>query len=147
MSYATNADVAQRMGQSLLVQLTDDAGTGAADEAIISEARGSAEAEIDSYLARRYAAPVEVEDEPQVAVLLRSVTLDLVEYRLHARRPPVPEEVVRKRASAVEWLAAVADGRVLLPAVAELPANTSNGPSAAVSGASRVWSREEAEEL
>lgn len=147
MSYATNADIEQQMGSAAVVQLTDDAGTGAAVAARVTEARVSAEAQVDSYLARRYAVPVEVSAEPQVAAILRCVTVDLAEYRLHARRPPVPVDVAARRAAALEWLQRVAEGRLALPSLGELPAGASEGPAAMISGSPRVWGREEAGDL
>jgi phage gp36-like protein len=52
MAYITSADVEQRMGHLAYVQLTDDAGTGSANEAIVAEARSGAEGEVNSYLGR-----------------------------------------------------------------------------------------------
>jgi len=59
---------------------------------------------VDSYLAARYGVPVDTAAEPETAALLRTIVLDLVEYRLHARRPPVPAAVIEKRDAAVGWL-------------------------------------------
>lgn len=147
MSYATNADVQQRMGSTVYVQLTDDAGSGTADEAKVTEARLAAEREVDSYLGRRYAVPVDVTARAELQPLLRSVVLDLVEYRLHSRRPPIPADIVSKRVAAIEWLQQVSAGRAVLPAVKQLAGATAQGVMAEVSGTARVWTREEAEGL
>ena len=147
MSYATHSDVQQRMGSVAYVQLTDDAGTGAADEAKVTEARSAAESEVNSYLGRRYAVPINVAAHAELQSLLRSVTLDLVEYRLHSRRPPVPADVAVKRTAGIDWLQQVAVGKAVLPSLTELAGRASEGVVAEVSGSSRVWSREEAEGL
>lgn len=147
MAYASNADIEERLGSAVYVQLTDDAGTGAADEDKVTEARLAAEGEVDSYLGRRYAVPVDASAEATLAALLKSIVLDLAEYRLHGRRPPVPEAVREKRQSAVNWLGQVAVGKLALPSVAELPANTSQGFYAASTSAERVMSRDELEDL
>lgn len=147
MPYASNADVEQRLGTLLYVQLTDDAGTGVADEAKVTAALAAAQAEMNSYLARRYLTPIDAAGEPDVEAILRSIALDITEYRLHARRPPVPADVASRQAAAIAWLQRVAEGKALLPAAGELPANTSSGPSCAVSGAERVWRRDEIADL
>lgn len=147
MSYTTNADIEARLGSRAYIQLTDDAATGTADEAKVTRARLAAEGEVDSYLGRRHAVPVDVSGNERLAGILRSVTLDLVEYRLHARRPPVPEDVRRKRETAVHWLKRVADGDVVLPVEQELPGNPTTGPAATVIGAPRIMSRDELERL
>jgi len=147
MAYATNADIEQRMGSLLYVQLTDDAGVGAADESKVTAARLAAEAEVNSYLGRRYSVPVDTTNESEVQAVLCSITLDLVEYRLHARRPPVPAEVATRRAAAVDWLRRVADGRAVLPSAAELPLSSSGGLTAAAVGPRRSWTRDEADHL
>jgi len=82
-----------------------------------------------------------------LAALLRSVTLDIAEYRLHACRLLVPDAVMRKREAAVAWLRRVATGEVVLPAVRELARNAAEGIGAAVIGPERIMSREELEGL
>ena len=120
-----------------------------ADRALrsMSEALGGAEGEVNSYLGRRVAVPVETGGEPQLSAVLKSITLDLAEYRLHGRRPPVPEDVRYKYASAVQWLQRVASGEAVLPAAAELDGHPALGISGEVTGSPRVMSREELENL
>jgi phage gp36-like protein len=77
MDYITNNDIEERLGTTVLVQLTDDEGTGAADADKIDEARIGAQGLADSYLARRYAVPVDATGDAELAGLLRSITLDL----------------------------------------------------------------------
>jgi phage gp36-like protein len=135
------------MGSAAYVQLTDDAGTGTADEAVVTQARLAAEAEINSYLAVRYQVPVDVSDQAGVAALLCSIAVDLVEFRLHSRRPPVPADVVARHAAALDWLRRVAQGNATLPATVELPSNPCSGPTVSVIGSPRIWSRDEAADL
>ena len=143
MPYVTNSDIETRMGTARYVQLTDDAGTGSANLAIVAEVRDGAEREVDSYLARRYAVPIDLTTAPELAALLKTVVLDLVEHRLHTRRPPVPVDVAAKRASAVEWLARVASGEAELPSALPLVANPAKGIRATAIGDARVLSRKE----
>jgi phage gp36-like protein len=143
MSYVTNSDIETRLGSERYVQLTDDAGSGAADLAVVAEARDGAEREADSYLARRYAVPIDLSANAEPAALLTTVVLDLIEYRLHTRRPPVPADVVAKRTATIKWLEQIAAGTVELPSVTPLNANPAKGWGAATTGDARVLSRKE----
>lgn len=143
MSYITNNDIEQRIGSAAYVQLTDDAGSGSADADKVDEARLGAEGEVDSYLARRYAVPVDLVTHAVLAGLLRSVTLDLAAYRLYSRRPPIPADVVDRRAAAVGWLRAVAEGRVELPSATAVAPNPATGVAGKATGATRILNRDD----
>ncbi len=147
MSYASHNDLETRLGTTVYVQLTDDAGTGVADVGKANTVLREAEGEVNSFLGRRYAVPVLVDGQEGLAAVLRGVTLDIAEYRLHARRLSVPDAVVRKREAAVVWLQRVAGGEVVLPCDRELARNAAKGIGCAVVGTERVMSREELEGL
>ena len=147
MGYASLADLEMRLGGAAYVQLTDAAGTGQADAEVAAEALGGAEGEVDSYLARRYAVPVAVAGEPAAAAVLKSVTLDLAEHRLHARRPTMPNDAIRRREAAVRWLERVAAGQAVLPTAREPAGNAALGIAAEAVGAERVMSRKGMENL
>ena len=136
MYYVTLSDIETRLGPAVLVQLTDDARVGEVNLAVVTETVDGAEGEVHSHLALRYPVPLDGIAHPDAVALLRSIVLDLVEYRLHARRPPVPAEAVAKRAAAIAWLRGVTEGRVALPVAAD-------GFRAAITGSARVLSREE----
>jgi phage gp36-like protein len=129
------------------VQLTDDAGTGSADTDKVDEARLGAEGEVNSYLAQRYAVPIDLTEHSELVGLLASVTLDLIEFRLHCRRPPVPRDITGKRDAALGWLRQVADGAVTLPTTAEVAGNEARGLTARALGRPRVFTDEELESL
>jgi len=143
VSYITNTDIEKRLGSAAYVQLTDDDGDGVADAGVVEEARLGAEGEVDSYLAVRYAVPVDVFAHAELAGLLAATALDLVEYRLRCRRPPAPADIIRKRCEAIDWLERVAAGRIDLPAVSPIDVNVTRGPVASTTGAQRVLSRDE----
>ncbi len=147
MDYVTLTDVEARLGTTLYVQLTDDAGNGSADEDKVTEAAEGAEGEVNSYLGRRHRVPIDVGAHAELAAVLRSVTLDLTEYRLHARRPPVPDEARRKWEAAVAWLLRISRGEAVLPAGSEVAGNPAGGISGEAAGSPRVMSREELEDL
>ena len=142
MAYVTNADIQTRLGNATYVQLSDDNGDGAADTAVVDEARIAAEGDVDSYLAVRHAVPVDVTVHPELAGLLKSAALDLAEYRLRLRRPPLPEDARRRRDQTIDWLRHIADGTVVLPS---LTAPAGKGTMAQTSGAARLLSRTELE--
>ncbi len=147
MSYLTNSEVQTRLGAAPYVQLTDDAGTGSADEAVVDEAREGAEGEVNSHLAQRYAVPIDLTVHSEVAGLLKSIALDLTEHRLYARRREVPKDVAAKRESALDWLRRVGRGEAALPSVAPIGPGEPFGARAVVTGGDRVLSPEELEEF
>lgn len=147
MAYITNADIETRLGSQTYVQLTDDDGDGVGDVGVIDEARLAAEGEANSYLARRYAVPVDVSRHAELAGILATITLDLVEFRLRGRRPPVSRSAERQHALAIRWLRAAAEGAIRLPALAEVAGSASGGPVAEARGPKRLLSREELSEL
>ncbi|MBI1825876.1 MAG: DUF1320 family protein [Planctomycetes bacterium] len=143
MAYITNTDISTRLGASTYLQLTDDDNDGVADSAVANEARIGAEGEVNTYLARRYQTPIDVIANSELAGLLASVTLDVVEYRLRLRRPPVPTDTQQRFARTVVWLEAMASGAIALPSLTVLPGSTSVGILAATSGENRLLTRNE----
>lgn len=147
MAYVTADDVQERLGDALYVQLTDDEGTGAADLDRVNEAIGGAEGEVNSYFGQRYAVPVSLSGQDILADVLRSFVLDLVEHRLHARRPPIPDDVVSKRSEALVWLKRVAEGEVVLPAATPLPNSDAAAMPGRAAGSPRELTRDELSRL
>jgi phage gp36-like protein len=147
MAYITNADIEQRMGHLVYVQLTDDAGSGSANEAVVTEARLGAEGEMDSFLGRRCAVPVDLTKYPELAGVLKSAALDLAEYRLHARRSAAPAEAKAKHDAALRWLQRIAAGEALLPTIGEPALNPAAEFAGRAVGAERVLTRSEMKEL
>ena len=143
MAYITNADIQERLGNATYVQLTDDDGDGSADVGVVNEARLAAEGEVNSHLARRYLVPINLITHADLANLLASITLDLAEHRLRARRPPVSEDARLRQSQALDWLQRVADGRIDLPSTTPIASNTTRGTLGRVSGEERLLSRDE----
>lgn len=143
MSYITNSEIEERLGPAKYLGLTDDEATGTPDTGRVTEAREGAEGEVNSYLARHYRVPIDLTAYPELDAVLKSVVLDLAEYRLHARRPPVPFAVTQKHDYAVLWLRRVANAEIVLPADKAVAENDARGPIADVLGAPRVFTRDE----
>jgi phage gp36-like protein len=141
MTYATLDDIELRIGQARLIHLTDDACSGQVNVDVVNEARDGAVGEVHSYLAHRYAVPIDPIARPHAAAWLRTLVLDLVEYRLHGRRPPVPDDLIRRRAAVVQWLERLADGTVDLPSKEPVPVAPGKGRRAATAGDLRTLNR------
>lgn len=130
MTYATQADLQAAFGDDEIIQLTDRATppTGEIDAAVVTRVLEAADAEIDSYLASRYALPL-----GSTPNILRDCAADLARYRLHDRG--APEIVEANYKARIAWLRDVAAGRAslgaatetLTPASAGLPEMTSGG--------------------
>ena len=133
MAYVSNADIEERLGSATYVQLTDDDGNGSADIGVVDEARLGAEGEVNSYLAKRFQVPIDLGTHVELADLLASITLDLVEYRLRGRRPPVSDAAQRKRHESIEWLSKVAAGVIELPSSDSVAENAVRGALGTVS--------------
>lgn len=143
MAYIVNTDIQERLGSTTYVSLTDDDGDSVADVGVVDEVRLGAEGEVNSYLARRFAVPIDLTVHTDLVDLLKSITLDLVEYRLRLRRPPVPQDSLRKMADAIVWLTKIAEGKIDLPSAASVAANTNRGILASSTGEDRLLTREE----
>jgi phage gp36-like protein len=143
MAYISNADIEERLGSDAYVQLTDDDGDGVADVGVVDEARQGAEGEVDSCLAKRYKVPVDVESDGELAALLASIALDLVEFRLRSRRPPIPDEAKAQAKRAREWLQDVANGTAELASAERLESGYVPGPISQSSGEPRMLSHDE----
>jgi phage gp36-like protein len=117
MPYATQADLEARFGADELTQLTDRVGAGVPDAAIVARALADADAEIDGYLASRYALPLAT-----VPPVLVRIACDIARYRLWEDR--ASEEVRRRYEDARRMLESIARGQVSLglPAASSAPA-------------------------
>ena len=143
MAYISSADIQERLGSSAYVQLADDDGDGVADVGVVDEARLGAEGEVNSYLARRYQVPIDLTVHTDLVDLLTSITLDVAEYRLRLRRPPVSDDARRRYSQTIEWLERLARGVIELPAAATVAANPARGTIATTTGEDRLLTRDE----
>jgi len=117
MTYATQADLEARFGLDELTQLTDRTNAGVPDAVVVARALADADAEIDGYLASRYALPLAT-----VPPVLARIACDIARYRLWEDR--ASEEVRRRYEDARRLLESIARGQVSLglPAVSAAPA-------------------------
>jgi phage gp36-like protein len=112
MAYCTADDLLQMIPASELAALTTESGD-VADAEIVNGAISKADAEIDSYLGSRYAAPLS-----PVPAQMQALSVDLALYHLYSRRSIVPPVRKDKYEAAVAWLRQVAAGEAVVAGVA-----------------------------
>ena len=134
MGYATNEDLRQRLGEAKYKSIYRDDASNADDDLAESEA------EVNGYLAKRYAVPVTA---PDALILLRAWTLDLAEERAYGRAggSELPEKIKNRAAGVRQSLRDIAKGLMMLPAAAAENPHTAGG-SAFVTGNDPEFTRE-----
>lgn len=126
MSYCTQQDMIDRYGETELIQLTDEAGTGSIDADKLNRAISDADGEIDGYLASRFGSPV----SPIPKSLVR-VACDLTRYYLHDDH--ASDHITDRYKNAIEFLKGVAAGRISI-GVDELGDKPSSNNATVISG-------------
>lgn len=133
MTYATQADLIDRFGETELAQRTNRVDGLTIDAVVLARALADADAEIDSHLATRFALPLAT--TPSVLVRLGA---DIARYRLYD--DGVPETVRQRYEDAVKMLKLMAEGKVQLAGSTVLPVATGGGQAVAVKTPERVFS-------
>ncbi len=134
MTYATQSDLTDRFGAVELAQVTDRVNGTVIDTTVLGRALNDADAEIDSYLATRYALPLA--STPVVVLRLAS---DIARYRLYD--DAAPNQVRVRYDDAVSLLKRIASGDVQLAGSTLLaPAvGTGHGNAVATKTPTRVF--------
>lgn len=108
MIYITRQDLLEELGEDLLIQLTDNAGTGVVDEAKVTKAIQHAQGVCDAYLRGRYSLPV------PATPMVKTINIDIAIFHLY-KRIEFDEGVykVRKTANddAIKLLTAINQGK------------------------------------
>lgn len=134
--YCTAQQMIERFGETVLVQLTDRAGSGEIDQEVLDAAIADATAEIDMHLAGRYALPLSVVPLPVVRIAC------LLARDILAVNSDSSDEHWQKQAeSARKMLRDIGDGRVSLGVSQEGAAAGSAGGAEMASGG-LIWGRE-----
>ena len=108
MPYITLADLETRFGRTELVQLTDPVNVEAIDTEVVDRTLADVDAEIDGYVAARYALPL-----PSVPQLLVVIACNIARFRLMG--DSTTEEARKRYEDAVKLLKALSAGQVVLP--------------------------------
>jgi phage gp36-like protein len=115
MTYATQADMADRFGNDELAQRTDRVAGLVIDATVLGRALSDADAELNGYLATRYTLPL-----PSTPVVLVRMACDVARYRLFG--DGVPETVRTRYLDAVSLLKRLANGEVQLAGISPVAA-------------------------
>lgn len=109
MTYATQAELVERFGETMLVDLTDraDPPAGAIDAGVVSDALTDTDAMIDGYLLGRYQLPL-----ASTPTLLKDLAKAIAIYKLH--RDSVSEKIRADYADALKTLKQISDGDIRL---------------------------------
>jgi phage gp36-like protein len=150
VAYITTNELEARLGTTLYARLTDRVNGTTADAAVATALVDEAEAEVDSFLAARYATPVDLARSPGAAEVLAARTLDVAEYRAWIGSPfvsDVPRRIAMLYAEALRWLRDVARGQIDLPTTAPPASPVSRDDVARVTASPRRFTHDELEGL
>lgn len=123
-----------RLGLDEAIRLTDTIGTGRIEAARLTTALADAQAEVDGYLAVKYATPLST-----VPAMITAIVHDLAVARLW--RDELPESVMERQKSARQQLRDMAKGLIALPGAEALTAATGNDAPVLITTGDRLFSR------
>jgi phage gp36-like protein len=135
MAYCAKADILERISEEILIQLTDDYGSGAVEESVVTRAIVDADAEIDAYCGDRYSLPFN-----PVPAIIRKVSADIAIHNLYARREATPDDQARRYDNAIKFLGNLAKGLVSLGA--DAPAEAESKDTVSVSAQDRTFTKD-----
>jgi phage gp36-like protein len=135
VTYATQADLVSRFGETELAQLTDRASGAAIDAAVVTRALQAADNKINGYLAARYSLPLATVPE-----LLKDLAGDIARHQLYEDR--VTDIVQKRYDDAIEMLKDISTGKASLGLDSEGDEEPSTGgPEVASGGPGRTFSK------
>lgn len=138
-SYLTTTELKTRFENDAELEfLTDKAEGSTPDEAVLTDVVETAEGEINSGLAMRYATPVDVSIDTTLAALLKRMTLDLAEVYLHRRGEGASEIKTEQRDRVLEWVEQMATGKRRLVGAVTAASTASDNPRAGWTDTSRT---------
>lgn len=118
--YNTRTDIQGEVPEEVLVQLTDDNGTGVVEESVVTLALVKSAGEVDGYCASRYVVPFAAPP-----AFVKALDLDIAIYHLFSRRENVPENRKERYKNAVRALERIARGEISIGAPTATPAAVS----------------------
>ena len=122
MAYSNLADLKTRIHEDELIQLTDDAGIGVVDSALVDSLIQEADSLIDQFLNGVTALPLST-----VPPVIKGISVDFTLYLVHFRREQiVPEGVKEQRELGLELLRLFQEGKMK---IAEITPTISNSPT------------------
>jgi len=136
MAYCTQSDIQKRIPETVLIELTDDAGDGEVDTDNVGRAIADADEEIDTYVSMQYSLPFDA-----TPALIRKMSVDLSICNLYARRAhlDVPESQKERCGADLKLLERIAEGKLKLD-VPDPAKDSDGGVEATTSKSDRVFS-------
>lgn len=109
--YCSLENLLEHLSEDVIIQLTDDEGSGEINQGRVDAAIEKADDLIDSYLRSRYTLPLAI-----TPGLIRSLSIDLSIYNLYARRleSKMPESIEARYEKAVGDLQRLQKGDMVL---------------------------------
>jgi len=135
MAYSVLEDLLKMIPEEELAQITTESGDDP-DPAIVAEAISQADAEIDSYLGRRYQVPLS-----PVPPRVKALSVDLAIYHLYSRRSVAPPVRRQNYEAAVAFLKQVAAGQAVVEISGGEPPGV-NRDLGELTSATRVFKRD-----
>jgi len=137
--YCTQADMTERFGEQMVTQLTDRENLGVVDASVLDAAIADASAEIDMYLAGRYALPLS-----SIPLTLTRLACLLTRDVLATGSDVSDERWSKQADDARKLLREIAAGKVSLgvDALAQSPAG---GDTAQMESGGRIWGRDDSQ--
>jgi phage gp36-like protein len=135
MAYSVLEDLVKMIPEEELAQLTTESGDDP-DPAIVAEAISQADAEIDSYLGKRYQVPLS-----PVPPRVKALSVDLAIYHLYSRRSVAPPVRRQNYEAAVAFLKQVAAGQAVVEVSGGEPPGV-NRDLGELTSATRVFRRD-----
>lgn len=115
--YITISDLTNEMPTVVQGLLTDDTANSTVKvDAIIEQKIESAEQEVESYLAARYALPVSAPDGT-IPEIVKQAIYTITKYYLYGRRNQIDAGVSDQYANIVKWLNRVKSGELDVPLI------------------------------
>ncbi|MFA6290227.1 MAG: DUF1320 domain-containing protein [Victivallales bacterium] len=122
MSYCTIENIENLINETILIQLTDDAGVDAVDETLVNAAITAADATIDTYCQKYWPVPLS-----PVPAKITELSVDIAVYNLYSRCDLALPEIRKERhEAAIRFLEKVAAGSIDLGVSTPSPADTNN---------------------
>ncbi len=135
MAYCTAEDIAKRLSENILIELTDDDDAGVVDADVVAAAIADADEEIDAFLSMRYTLPFSTTP----AIVLR-MSADLAVCRLYARRDHIelPKQWADRCQAGRRMLEKMAEGKLRLD-VPDPAASSDDGVAVTASKSDRIF--------
>ena len=133
MAYVTTTQLSARLGSTVYARLTDRVNGTTANDTVGQQLVDEAQAEFESYVATRYATPLDLTAHAELRRAVETHVLDIAEYFAWRGSPfvsDVPTRIHDLYAESLAWLRDVAAAKVDLPAAAPLRAAVAESDAA-----------------